>query len=139
MHRNARQWRNPMKRRRIALVLIGIAALLAFIADRWLEAWVLIPVVALSVAGGMIEARVSDGLLTYRFPGTKRRSLTLIGVGLVVVVAATFLHALPPHGLTAALLVGGLGLVLGGGGALAWHHGATYAGGKIERLSEEEW
>jgi drug/metabolite transporter (DMT)-like permease len=139
MIRNARQWQNPLRRRRAGDGLIVAAALLAGAAARWGDLWLWLAALLIGLAGVVLEARTSDGLLTYRFPGTRRRSFIIAAGGLAAIVAGLVLGFWTPKGVQAALLVGGAGFLLGGGGALAWHHGATYAGDRIVRLSDEEW
>jgi hypothetical protein len=139
MIRNARQWQNPLRRRRAADGLIVVAALLAGGAARWGGFWAWLAALLVGTAGVALEARMSDGLLTYRFPGTRKRSFILAVAGLALLIVGLVLAAWTPAGVEAALLVAGAGFLLGGGGALAWHHGATYAGDRIVRLSDEDW
>lgn len=139
MIRNARQWQNPLRRRRAADGLIVVAALLAGGASRWGGFWTWLAALLVGIAGVVLEARTSDGLLTYHFPGTRKRSFILAAGGLALLIAGFVVAAWTPVGVEAALLVAGAGFLLGGGGALAWHHGATYAGDRIVRLSDEDW
>jgi hypothetical protein len=139
MIRNARQWQSPLRRRRAGDGLVAVAALLAGGAARWGSLWIWLASLLIGLAGAVLEARTSDGLLTYRFPGARRRSAILAAGGVVLIAAGLALGSIWPAGVEAALLIGGAGFLLGGGGALAWHHGATYAGDRIVRLSDEDW
>lgn len=138
MQRNASQWRNPLRHRRFACALIVLAALLSEVASRWGGIGFWLASAALWLGGVVLEARTSDGLLTYRFPGTRRRSALLALGGAVAVAAGAIAAPIMPVGSEAALLMGGAGFLFAGGGALAWHHGATYAGDRIIRLRDED-
>ena len=115
-----------------------LGALLAALAARCLSPWLWIAAAIPLLAGVWTEARTSDGLLTMRYLRTRRRSLLLTGAG-----AAAFTAGLALRSLSAAfgagLIVSGAGFFLGGGGALAWHYVATYAGNRIVTLSDEDW
>ena len=136
--RFAYRYQNPLLRRRYGDALIVASAVLAGVASRWAGVWLWIVAVMLLLAGISLEAKTSDGLLTMRYPGTRRRSLVLAVAGLALVLIGVLAGSSFPTGIPAGLSIGGAGFLLAGAAAVAWHHAATYAGGRIIHLSDED-
>jgi len=113
--------------------------LLAGAASRWAGTWLWVVALIPLIAGIWLEAKTSDGFLTVRFPGTRRRSILLACGGLIGLVGGLLAHSAAPSGLSAALAIGGLGFFLASAGTLAWHSAATYAGDRIVERSDEDW
>jgi len=139
VRRIRRSYRNPLWRRRFGCALIVVSALLAGTASRWAGGWGWLGALPPLIAGVWVEARTSDGLFTVRYPGGKRRSVTLACSGLIALVGGLIVRSMIPAGIGAALVVAGAGFLGAGGGALAWHYAATYAGDRIVKLSDEDW
>jgi hypothetical protein len=138
VQRFAYRYQNPLLRRRYGDSLILLSAILAGVASRWAGTWLWIVAIIPLIAGICLEAKTSDGLLTMRYPGTRRRSLGLAMGGLMLVLIGIFAGSALPTGAPAALSIGGIGFFLAGAAAIVWHHAATYAGGRIIHLSDED-
>lgn len=134
-----RRLQNPIWRRRLGCDLIWLAAAAVGVASWRDGAWLWIAAAIVFIAGVSLEAKTSDGLMTLRYPGTKRRSLVLGGAGAIALIASFALRSRLPNELDDVGLSAGAGFALAGFGALAWHYAATYAGNRIVTLSDEEW
>src|SRR5436305_8301330 len=121
MERFARQRHNPLWGRRLGLAILPAAALLGGAAFQWggLGTWVAATVVM--AAGVWLNARATDALLTYQFPGIKRRSLMLALGGVAALALAVVVRDDVSRWLAGFMAAAGLGCLLSAGGALIWH------------------
>jgi hypothetical protein len=101
----------------------------------------------LALTGAILEARAADVLAAFEDRSVRRRATALLGVGLATAIMGCIVASgvgsdstsgWVRAGASAALIVG-FGLGLGGLLSLLWVAGGTYAGERIERLSEEDW
>lgn len=154
-----RRPRSPHARRRIALCLLVVAALLGFAGGAIRAAAepgssrtsaASLPIAAGMIAGlvaAVVEARSALLFLQATPRPAHRRTIALaVGgvaaalVGCVLASTAFDTHApWPLAGLAMAALVVGIGGALGGIASLAAFHGGDYVARRIERLSDEDW
>ena len=155
--RRMRWLANPRSQQRLTYALVGLSAITGGAAtafrqaldaadDRWTVTFLLdLLAVALAVVSAIVAARASSILAA--FPGgATRRAAALQAVGgmalflggCVLVPASPDISRSWGAAPLAALLYGGLALLLSGLGRLAVLAGGSYLAERIDRLSQED-
>ncbi len=142
-----RRNRNPLEIRRVAYVLMALAALVGGLSGAEESPIGMIAVFVLVIAATACYVRAADFLLDFDYRGIRRQATLFTVVGLGTALAGCMVASQLVDGRSATLLRtvgyagigGGIAVGLSGLVALLWSFAGTYAGEQIEERSREEW
>jgi hypothetical protein len=142
-----RRNRSPLATRRIAYVLMALALLVGGWSGAKKSPIGVIAVLILSLAAVGCYVRAADFLLDIDYRGVRRQAILLTIAGFAAAIfgcvgasqladgeSPTVVRTLGYAGIGGGIAAGLSGLV-----TLLWSFSGTYAGGQIEKRSNEEW